>query len=96
MNKKTLKNLSIVLVGILSASMLLNFTTVSANSYKVLIDPGHGGRDNGSAHSVYIEDSINLQIANEVRNELKKEGIDVEMTREDDTYVSLAKRANKS
>ncbi|MGL4911831.1 MAG: N-acetylmuramoyl-L-alanine amidase, partial [Romboutsia sp.] len=45
---------------------------------------------------VYIEDSINLQIANEVRDELEKEGIDVEMTREDDTYVSLSKRANKS
>lgn len=96
MKKKTLKNLSIALVGIISASMMLNFKVVNADSYKVLIDPGHGGKDNGSAHSVYVEDHINLQIANKVRNNLKKEGIYVEMTREDDTYVSLSNRANMS
>ena len=94
MNKKTLK--IVALISILSLIPLLNIETVSADSYTVLIDPGHGGKDNGSARNGCTEDSINLQIANEVRDYLQKEGIKVEMTREDDTYVSLSQRAIKS
>lgn len=62
----------------------------------VFIDVGHGGHDNGSTHSVYIEDDINLQIANKVQKELEKERIKVQLSRQKDKYLSLSKRAQMS
>lgn len=94
MRKRTLKN--IAMLSILSTMIVSNYNIANASGYKVIVDPGHGGKDNGSAYSGHIEDSINLQIANKVTNKLRAEGIAVEMTREDDTYVSLSKRAIKS
>ncbi|MGL6108316.1 N-acetylmuramoyl-L-alanine amidase [Romboutsia sp.] len=93
MNKK-FKSIALVftMLGIIASS----YTQVNASEHKVLIDPGHGGKDNGSSHNFYIEDQINLQIANKLRDALEKEGINVEMTREDDTYLSLSQRAAKS
>ncbi|MCR8743697.1 N-acetylmuramoyl-L-alanine amidase [Romboutsia lituseburensis] len=94
MRKRTLKN--IAMLSILSTMIVSNYNIANASGYKVIVDPGHGGKDNGSAYSGHIEDSINLQIANKVSNKLRAEGIAVEMTRDDDTYVSLLNRAIKS
>ena len=59
----------------------------------VVIDAGHGGRDNGamSPHGLPEKDA-NLRLANAVRNELVKRGYTVVMTREDDTFVELYDR----
>ena len=32
----------------------------------ILIDPGHGGRDNGAAINNVLEDDINLEISNKL------------------------------
>jgi len=65
----------------------------------VVIDPGHGGDAPGAIAynedgSIYAyEKDINLGIAKYVYDILKKEGIEVYMTRKTDVDVSLAERA---
>ncbi len=58
----------------------------------VAIDPGHGGADTGACSNGLREKDINLQISNKLKNELKKEGALVYMTRENDTNPDLYER----
>ncbi len=60
----------------------------------VVIDPGHGGRDPGAVANGYKEKDITLSVAKKVRHILEKEyGLKVVMTREDDRFISLARRS---
>ena len=71
---------------------------VDRNYYKVFVDPGHGGNDNGASRFGRNEDDINLQVAQRVAKKLREKGIDVEMSRTSDIYVGLSDRgkmANK-
>jgi len=60
----------------------------------IVIDPGHGGIDNGTrAPSGELEKSIVLEFATLVRDRLEKSGkYRVAMTRTDDTFVPLGER----
>ena len=60
--------------------------------HKIIIDPGHGGDDNGAVWGYEEEDDINLIIAFLLRCELEKAFLDVDLTRERDEAVSLATR----
>jgi N-acetylmuramoyl-L-alanine amidase len=68
----------------------------------VILDPGHGGQDPGAISIFgFLEKTLALEIAKEVRNELKKTmpKLKVLMTREDDRFIELQNRtkfANKS
>lgn len=56
-----------------------------ASPKKILIDPGHGGIDGGAvSKSGTLEKDINLSISLMLRDELKKQGFEVVMTREED------------
>ncbi len=62
----------------------------------IMIDPGHGGHDVGTqsiSKPRYQEKSLNLVTAKFVRGYLQQLGYRVVMTREDDQFVSLDKRA---
>jgi len=60
----------------------------------VCIDPGHGGRDSGTLGADgTLEKTLVLDIARRVRDGLVAEGAVVVMTREDDRFVALARRA---
>jgi N-acetylmuramoyl-L-alanine amidase len=59
---------------------------------KVCIDPGHGGKTSGAVGKYSKEKDINLKLALKMSEKLTKCGIDVLLTRKDDTYVSLAER----
>lgn len=62
----------------------------------IILDPGHGGHDVGTqsiSKPRYQEKSFNLITARHVRRYLQQAGYRVVMTREDDTFVSLDKRA---
>lgn len=62
----------------------------------IMIDPGHGGHDFGTqsiSKPRYLEKSLNLVTAKFVREYLQQMGYQVWMTREDDQFVSLEKRA---
>ena len=60
---------------------------------KILLDPGHGGQENGSKGATgYPEKKINLIISQLVRDELRELGATVYLTREKDLDLSLEAR----
>lgn len=63
---------------------------------RVIIDPGHGGRDKGAVWGGIQESALNLQIALKVEKLLKKKGVPVTLTRRKDTSLSLRSRAKIS
>jgi len=59
----------------------------------VMIDPGHGGYDPGTAsESGILEKDLALQIAMQVKRALEESGIRAEMTRSTDDFISLHDR----
>lgn len=64
-------------------------------TFVVVIDAGHGGRDVGAVGAFTNEKSINLAVARELRERLGKEAPDfkVVMTRASDKFLPLATRA---
>ena len=59
----------------------------------VAIDPGHGGNDSGAFHGKVKEKDVNLTIAKYIKTYLEEYvGVQVYLTRNDDTYVGLSDR----
>jgi len=59
----------------------------------IILDPGHGGDDNGTSGSYSKEKTIALSIARKVAAILTASGYKVVMTRNSDKFVSLDSRA---
>jgi N-acetylmuramoyl-L-alanine amidase len=60
----------------------------------VIIDPGHGGTDPGVAGvDGLLEKDVNLAVGLAMAAHLKRQGLRVVMTREDDRHLGLAERA---
>lgn len=82
----------------------LNTTTIKAiaprrtsdlmNVRKIVIDPGHGGKDHGASCTKHRrEKDINLAIAMQLGKKLRREmGVKVVYTRTKDVFVSLKRR----
>lgn len=61
----------------------------------VVLDPGHGGIDPGADAEGTLEKDLMLGFARELRETLLRAGdIDVVLTREDDSFVSLERRVS--
>src|SRR3954469_4182636 len=60
----------------------------------VVLDPGHGGSDNGASSNFGSEKVFTLDVALVARRELIRAGYRVEMTRATDTAVSLEERVS--
>lgn len=60
--------------------------------FLIILDPGHGGEDEGCSHENIREKDINLQIAHIVKEKLKTLGYQVRMTRTEDETLSLEER----
>lgn len=58
----------------------------------IVLDPGHGGIDNGAEYGETGEDELNLSISYFLQYELKQKGFECFLTRETDEYVSLRNR----
>ena len=91
-----MKHSHLVLLSLLPiiATLLLPLVTFAQNTEHVktvVLDAGHGGRDLGAV-GYANEAEVNLSIAKKVRALLEAEGINVVMTREDDSYVELEQR----
>lgn len=72
-------------------------TTTAPSKKKICLDAGHGSTcSNGSPDGTYKEHEFALDIANRMKAILTAHGVDVKMTREDDTDVSLSNRATIS
>ena len=59
---------------------------------KVMLDPGHGGEDEGCSRKEVLEKDVNLQIAKAVESRLLELGYQVVFTRADDTSLTLEQR----
>lgn len=59
---------------------------------RIVIDPGHGGRDPGCIWGGIKEKDITLRIAKLLAKKLRSMGYEVYLTRTRDTYLSLEKR----
>lgn len=77
---------SIISTGILAPSQVEARTVI-------VIDPGHGGSDNGARWYGVAEKTLNLDVAKRVEAILRKRGFLVKMTRTSDSFVSLERRA---
>lgn len=62
----------------------------------IYIDAGHGGNDGGCFEGGVMEKNINLSIAKLVRDQLKKSGYEVIMSRSTDTYIAKEDRVRKA
>lgn len=70
-----------------------------ADPVVVVLDPGHGGHDQGARYKwggkTYKEKQLNLAIAKACKTELEKyAGVKVYMTRSSDRFVTLGNRVN--
>lgn len=64
--------------------------------FTLVVDAGHGGKDLGASENKAREKDINLGVALELRNLLREnhKDINVVMTRDDDSYLTLQQRAD--
>ena len=99
-NKNRRFTMNIVRIGLIAMIFILgSFTKVEVKDIKVdrvIIDAGHGGKDNGTSGVFSKEKDVALQIALELGNTIKKYSPDVEViyTRDNDTFIGLKERAN--
>jgi N-acetylmuramoyl-L-alanine amidase len=88
---------SALFVGCAHGPAGANLGAAKGNFTTVLIDPGHGGKDNGGTSGrrsspFEREKDLTLDTAKRVRDELKRAGLRTLMTREDDHFVELDDR----
>lgn len=50
--------------------------------YDIVVDPGHGGSDNGAEYNGYSESDLTIEYAKKVKTELEKLGLKVKITRD--------------
>lgn len=62
-------------------------------AYKIMVDAGHGGYDNGAMYNGRKEKDDNLRLALAVGQLLAEEGFDVQYTRTSDIYQSPTEKA---
>lgn len=65
---------------------------------KIVIDPGHGGKDHGAtgSHFKTLEKVVNLQVSNLIKSKFEASGAKVLMTRTSDRFISLQQRVDLS
>ncbi|MEF2280112.1 N-acetylmuramoyl-L-alanine amidase [Deinococcus sp. YIM 134068] len=67
--------------------------SASLTQPRVVIDPGHGGRDPGAVGSI-VEKVVTLDVAQRVKGLLRSAGVDAVLTRESDTALNANKAAD--
>lgn len=62
---------------------------------RIMIDPGHGGRDSGAKNDAYrlYEKDLALDVSRRLKLLLERAGFEVEMTRDSDVYIPLERRS---
>lgn len=76
----------------LTALLLMGAPLVAFDT--VVIDPGHGGHDEGTSWYKVKEKDLTLSVAKHLENILRDRGVPTVMTRRWDHYVSLDDRAH--
>ncbi len=79
---------SIIILIISTTFFLVKANDYSLFGYVILLDPGHGGKDNGAYYNDLLEDEINLKICLKLSNLLIEKGAIVYLTRDGDYDLS--------
>lgn len=66
----------------------------AGNFTRIVLDPGHGGRDPGSSGFGLVEKNLTLDLAKRIEKLLVRKGISVDLTRRSDKYVGFEERAD--
>ncbi len=82
-----MKRMMIVIFSLMFTILTLPIDA-SASTPLILLDPGHGGIDGGTSRGQLIEKNLNLDISRTTGEWLKKNGLEVKMTRESDEDLS--------
>ena len=61
-------------------------------SKRIMLDPGHGGTDPGAVANGMRESDINLEVSLLMAEELKRAGLDVRLTRNEDIALTVSER----
>ncbi|MBQ7120964.1 MAG: N-acetylmuramoyl-L-alanine amidase [Clostridia bacterium] len=86
-------NMKIAVAGTVAIIIAIAITAFVLNdTVQVVIDAGHGGDDVGAQYNGRYEKDDNLAVALLVAEKLEEKGVEVAMTRDDDTFISLEKR----
>ena len=67
--------------------------TTAHKKMRIVVDPGHGGKDPGAVRSRVREIDLNLAVSKELFKLLKKGGFEVKITRDNDTFIALSERS---
>jgi N-acetylmuramoyl-L-alanine amidase len=81
-------DLSKVIEPVLRPQKIKNAENVNT----IVLDPGHGGHDNGATCAYGMEKDFSLDVANRARMLLIQSGYRVVLTRTTDTFISLSDR----
>ncbi len=76
------------------ALSVIGTTAYAANFRTVVIDPGHGGHDNGGQWGQVYEKHLALDTATRLEPNLKKMGYQTVMTRRSDYFITLPQRVS--
>ena len=60
---------------------------------RIVVDPGHGGKDPGAMRNRMKEKDWNLAVGKELARLLQKGGFEVKLTRDNDTFIALSERS---
>lgn len=83
------------IAAIMLAVMVTFISSAEARKVsRVIIDPGHGGKDKGAHRGSVYEKDLALKVAFLVEKMLKEKGLPVTMTRRNDQFISLRGRAD--
>lgn len=85
---------SLIKLLALMAVTAMGSTVHAANFRTVIIDPGHGGHDNGGQWGRVYEKHLALDTAYRLESKLKALGYQTVMTRRSDYFISLPQRVS--
>ena len=60
---------------------------------RIVVDPGHGGKDPGAVRGKYREKDWNLAVGKELARLLGKDNFEVKITRSTDVFIALSERS---
>jgi N-acetylmuramoyl-L-alanine amidase len=81
-------------VSPLPAVAALKLQKAKGQTFRIVLDPGHGGTDSGALGNGLLESNLNLDVAFRVKKWLENSGIGIEMTRTDNRVFSNNKRSD--
>ena len=92
--KIAMQNITSTIAGEVLINSHLKDEKVDPRKFRVVLDPGHGGKDSLKKVGNVYEKDLALEISKEIKRVLEEKGYEVVLTRNDDVWVPLTQRAD--